>query len=79
MGWEERKGRKYLYHKFKTGSRVESFYLGNIFHAYMFYVVMEERRREPNESKLFSQWLDRIDLSLFCPILVLLQPNTTAY
>jgi len=45
----------------------------------MFCAVMEEKSREPNESKLFSQWLDRIDLGLFYPTLALLQPNTAAY
>ena len=46
MGWENRKGGKYYYHKTRIGSRVKSFYLGNSMHAYKLRAVMEERRRE---------------------------------
>ena len=46
MGWENRKGGKYYYHKTRIGSRVESFYLGKSIQAYKLRAMMEEKRLE---------------------------------
>ena len=46
MGWEERKGRKYISHKTRIGLRVQSFYLGYSIQMFKIYAVMEGRRRE---------------------------------
>ena len=46
MGWEERNGRKYFYHKTRIGSRVYSFYMGKGIHAYNKRAMMENKQRE---------------------------------
>ncbi|MDO9545933.1 MAG: hypothetical protein Q7J07_04175 [Pelolinea sp.] len=46
MGWEERKGRKYYYHKTRIGSHVQSFYMGKNIQTYIIHSIIQERRRE---------------------------------